>query len=208
MAIVCLDLEGVLLPEFWQEFSKATKIPELMRTTRDEPDYDKLMKGRLAILEKNKLGINEVKRVVSQMQPLEGAPEFMDWLREKEVEIRIITGSYEDYISPLIKKLGSPAMYANTLEIDSDGRIVGYNLPENRKKVNVINWFKSCGYKTIAIGDSYNDLEMLHAANHGILFRAKQELVAEETPKGLSYAKDYPRLKEIIDSVLKQQKRK
>ena len=131
MKIVCLDLEGVLLPEFWEEFSKATKIEKLMLTTRDVPDYDALMKMRLEILDKNNLGMKEVLEVVEEMEPLEGAKEFLDWLRER-TQVVILTGTYYEYIMPLMKKLGYPFMCANSLEI-KDGKIVGYK-PCGRQK--------------------------------------------------------------------------
>lgn len=200
MKIVCLDLEGVLLPEFWEEFSRATGIPELMRTTRDEPDYDKLMKMRIGILEKNKLGMKEVQEIANRMEPLEGAPEFMDWLRERSQPV-ILTGSYYEYIMPLMKKLGYPFMCANTLKI-KDGKMVGYKLREADGKIEMINRFREGGFSTIAIGDSYNDLKMLHGADTGILFRAKPELVAAETPKGLLYANTYEELKRVLEHML------
>jgi phosphoserine/homoserine phosphotransferase len=198
MKIVCLDLEGVLLPEFWEEFSKATKIEKLMLTTRDVPDYDALMKMRLEILDKNNLGMKEVLDVVEKMEPLEGAREFLDWLRGK-AQVVILTGTYYEYIMPLMKKLGYPFMCANSLEI-KDGKIVGYKLREKDGKIEMINRFKDAGFETIAIGDSLNDLKMLHGAGKGILFRAKEELVKSE-PKLLS-AKTYEELKKILVKVL------
>jgi len=200
MKIICLDLEGVLLPEFWEEFAKATKIDKLMLTTRDVPDYDKLMKMRLDILEKNKLGIKEIKKVVEKMEPLEGAREFIDWLKER-AQVVILTGTYYDYIMPLMKKLGNPFMCANSLEI-KDGKVVGYKLREKDGKIEMVNRFKDAGFEVIAIGDSFNDLKMLHGANKGILFRAKKELVESEKPKGLLSATDYEELKKIIENLL------
>lgn len=198
MKIVCLDLEGVLLPEFWEEFSRATKIEKLMLTTRDVPDYDALMKMRLEILDKNNLGMKEVLEVVEKMEPLNGAREFLDWLRER-AQVVILTGTYYEYIMPLMKKLGYPFMCANSLKIEN-GKIMGYNLREKDGKIEMINRFKEAGFETIAIGDSLNDLKMLHGAGKGILFRAKGELVKSE-PKLLS-AKTYEELKKILVDVL------
>lgn len=194
MKIVCLDLEGVLLPEFWEEFSKETKIEQLMLTTRDVPDYDKLMKMRLEILDKNNLGIKEVMQVVEKMEPLQGAKEFLDWLKER-AQVVILTGTYYEYIMPLMKKLGHPFMCANSLII-KDGKIVGYNLREKDGKIEMINRFKEAGFETIAIGDSFNDLKMLHGADKGILFRAKPELV--KTEKHLLSATNYTELKKLL----------
>ena len=200
MKIVCLDLEGVLLPEFWEEFSKATKIKELMLTTRDIPDYDKLMKMRLEILDKNNLGMKEIKKVVDKMETLDGAREFLDWLRER-AQVVILTGTYYEYIMPLMKKLGYPFMCANSLKIEND-KIVGYNLREKDGKIEMINRFKDAGFETIAIGDSFNDLKMLHGATKGILFRAKKELVQEETKNGLLSANSYKELKNILSKII------
>lgn len=200
MKIVCLDLEGVLLPEFWEEFSKATKIEKLMLTTRDIPDYNKLMTMRLEILNKNNLGIDEIKKVVAKMEPLEGASEFLDWLRER-AQVVILTGTYYEYILPLMKKLGDPFMCANSLEI-KDGKIIGYKLREKDGKIEMVNRFKEAGFEVIAIGDSFNDLNMLHGADKGILFRAKPELINQEKPNGLFSAKDYSELKKILIKLL------
>jgi len=199
MKIVCLDLEGVLLPEFWEEFSKATGIKELMLTTRDIPDYDKLMKMRLEILDKNNLGIKEVKEVVDKMRPLPGAREFLDWLREK-AQVVILTGTYYEYIMPLMEKLGYPFMCANSLEI-KDGKIINCKLREKDGKLEMVKRFKEAGFEIIAVGDSFNDLEMLHGADKGVLFRAKESLVDQE--KELVSARDYEELKEILLSCLK-----
>jgi phosphoserine/homoserine phosphotransferase len=200
MKIVCLDLEGVLLPEFWIEFAKAVKIKELELTTRDMPDYDKLMKMRLEILQKNNLGIDEVQRVVEKMKPLPGARKFIDWLKS-QAQVVILTGTYYEYIMPLMKKLGYPFMAANSLEI-KEGRITGYKLREADGKIEMVQRFQQAGFEVIAIGDSFNDLKMLHGANKGILFRAKSELVKSETPKGLFSAKNYKELQLILEKFL------
>jgi len=200
MKVVCLDLEGVLLPEFWEEFSKATGIKELMLTTRDVPDYDKLMKMRIEILDKNNLGMSEIMKVVEKMEPLEGACEFLDWLKERAQPV-ILTGTYYNYIMPLMKKLNYPFMCANSLEIKK-GKIVGYKLREADGKIEMVNRFKDAGFEVFAIGDSFNDLKMLHGADKGILFRAKKGLVESEKPKGLLSAETYSELKNILERLL------
>ena len=199
MKLVCLDLEGVLLPEFWEEFSKATNIPELMRTTRDEPNYDKLMQMRLKVLNENNFGINEIKKVVQTMQPLEGAPEFISWLKER-AQVVILTGSYYEYITPLMEKLGYPCMFANTLKINDDGKIIGYNLREADGKIEIIKRFHEAGMETIAIGDSFNDLSMLKGAGKGIIFRGCTALKEQE--KELACAENYEELKAILTHLL------
>jgi phosphoserine / homoserine phosphotransferase len=199
MKLVCLDLEGVLLPEFWQDFSKATNIPELMKTTRDEPDYNKLMQMRLDILDQHGFGIKEIKEIVSTMSPLEGAPEFMAWLRQ-HAQVVILTGSFYDYIMPLMEKLGNPCMFANTLTIDDNGKVTGYNLRENDGKIEMINRFHESKMETIAIGDSFNDLSMLKGAGKGIIFRGCQALKDQEPE--LQTAENYEELKAILKSQL------
>jgi len=199
MKIVCLDLEGVLLPEFWEEFSKSTGIKELMLTTRDIPDYDQLMKIRLEILSKNKLGIKEINDVVAKMKPLPGAKKFIEWLKER-AQVVILTGTYYEYIMPLMKKLGYPFMCANTLEI-KNGKIANYKLREKDGKIEMVKRFKEAGFEVIAIGDSFNDIEMLHGADKGILFRAKKELIQKESGK-LNSAKSYAELKSILNNHL------
>jgi phosphoserine/homoserine phosphotransferase len=199
MKIVCLDLEGVLLPEFWEEFSKETGIKELMLTTRDIPDYDKLMKMRLEILDKNNLGIKEMNKVVEKMKPLAGARKFLDWLKER-AQVVILTGTYYEYIMPLMKKLDYPFMCANSLEI-KDGKVVGYKLREADGKIEMVNRFKQAGFQVISIGDSFNDLKMLEGSDTGILFRAKKELVEQKKGKLVS-AKTYEELKHILEKVL------
>jgi len=198
MKLVCLDLEGVLLPEFWQEFSKETNIPELMRTTRDELDYDKLMQMRIKVLKKNNFGINEIKEVVSKMNPLEGAPEFISWLKER-AQVVILTGSYYDYILPLMEKLGYPCMFANTLKI-KDGKIVGYNLRENNGKIKMVNRFHKAGMETIAIGDSFNDLAMLKGAGKGIIFKGCEQIKKQEPE--LECVENYKELKILLTPLL------
>jgi phosphoserine / homoserine phosphotransferase len=199
MKVICFDLEGVLVPEFWEEFSKATNIPELMLTTRDEPDYDKLMKMRIRVLKENNFTIKEVHEIVSKMHPLEGAREFMDWVKTV-AQPCILTGSYYEYITPLVAQLGYPFMFANSLEIDSKGNIVGYILREKDGKVEQIKRFQNAGYKVIAVGDSFNDVKMLKEANVGILFCACTAL--KETEKEMLQAENYSELKKIIEKNL------
>ena len=198
MKLMCLDLEGVLLSEFWEEFSKTTKIKELMLTTRDVSDYDELMQMRLRVLAENNLGIKEVHEVVEGMDPLEGAEDFLNWLRER-AQVVILTGTYYEYIMPLMKKLGYPCMFANTLEI-KNGEIVGYKLREPDGKIGMINRFKEAGLETIAIGDSFNDLKMLKGAEYGIIFRGSPKLLAQE--KDLPSAENYEELKKILEKIL------
>ncbi|MFA5125561.1 MAG: bifunctional phosphoserine phosphatase/homoserine phosphotransferase ThrH [archaeon] len=199
MKIICLDLEGVLIPEFWEEFSKATKIPELMRTTRDEPDYDKLMKMRMRVLKENKLGLKEINKIVSKMKPFKEAPEFVSWLRERAQPV-ILTGSYYDYIMPLIAKLNYPFIIANTLEISPRGEVIGYKLREKDGKIEMVRRFQEAGYEVIAIGDSFNDLGMLKGANKGILFKATPKLIIEE--KEFPHAETFEELKKILEKLL------
>jgi phosphoserine/homoserine phosphotransferase len=195
MKVVCFDLEGVLVPEFWEEFAKIVGISELMKTTRDEPDYDALMKMRIAILRKHRLGINEMHKIVAQMRPFEGAREFLDWLRTR-AQVAILTGSYYDYINPLIEKLGNPFTYANSLVIDNNGVVAGYTLREPDGKVEVVKRFKESGFETIAVGDSFNDIKMLKEAGVGILFKACDALKKQE--KEMRRAETFDELKAIL----------
>ncbi len=199
MKVVCFDLEGVLIPEFWEEFSKITGIPELMKTTRDEPDYDVLMKMRLAVLKKHHLGIHEMHKIVLRMNAFEGAKEFLDWLRSK-AQAAILTGSYYEYIGPLIEKIGSPFTYANSLVIDKDGMVVDYILREPDGKIEVVKRFKEAGFETIAVGDSFNDVKMLRGADVGILFKACDALKKRE--KEMRSAETFDELKRILIQIV------
>jgi len=199
MKLICLDLEGVLLPEFWEEFSKATNIPELMRTTRDEPNYEKLMQMRMKVLNENNFGIKEINEVVKKMDPLKGAPEFISWLKQR-AQVVILTGTYYDYIMPLMKKLGYPCMFANTLQLNEDGKVIGYNLREADGKIEMIKRFHDAGMETIAIGDSFNDLAMLKGALKGIIFRGCNAL-KEQEPQ-FECAENYEELKAILRPIL------
>ncbi len=195
MKVVCFDLEGVLVPEFWEEFSKIARIPELMKTTRDEPDYDVLMKMRIAVLKKHSINIDEMHKIVSKMNPFEGAKEFLDWLRTI-AQVAILTGSYYDYINPLIEKIGNPFTYANSLVIDKNGMVVDYKLREPDGKSEVVKRFKEAGFETIAVGDSFNDVKMLKEADIGILFKASAALKKQEIE--MRRAETFDELKRIL----------
>src|SRR5688572_23454699 len=171
MHLACLDLEGVLVPEIWINVAERTGISELRRTTRDEPDYDRLMKGRIEILDSHRLRLSDIERVIGSMQPLEGAVEFLEWLRERHPVV-ILSDTFEQFSKPLMRQLGFPALFCNSLDIDPDGRISGYRLRQSDGKRRAVVAFHSLGYRVIAAGDSYNDTAMLAEADRGILFRA------------------------------------
>ena len=177
MYIVCFDMESVLTPEIWIEFSKVSGIPELCRTTRDEPDYDKLMRWRLGILKEHGLGIREVQEVIAKIDPLPGAREMLDKLRER-VQVLILSDTFEEFALPLVKKLGMPPIFCNSLEIAPDGEILSHKMRISHSKLSAVNALKSINYEVIAVGDSYNDLEMLNAAKHGFLFNTTEQLKA------------------------------
>jgi len=200
MQIVCLDLEGVLIPEVWIEFSKATKIPELARTTRDEPDYDKLMRARIAILEKHGLGLPAIQAVIAQMRPLEGAKEFLDALRMKH-QVVILSDTYYEFAAPLMAQLGRPTLFCHKLVIDGTGRVTGYKLRMKDQKRAAVTKFRELNFQTIAAGDSYNDVSMLGAANAGILF-CPPENVAKEFPQ-YPVTRDYGALAAEIERASK-----
>lgn len=177
MNIVCLDLEGVLVPEIWIAFSEASGIKELRRTTRDEPDYDKLMTWRLGILKEHGLGIREIQAVIDTIKPLPGAKRFLDKLRA-ETQAVILSDTFTQFAAPLMKKLGWPAIFCNTLEIAPDGTVTGYKLRTKKTKLTTVRAFQSIGYDTVAVGDSYNDLEMIRAGKAGFLFRSTPAIIA------------------------------
>jgi len=176
--IVCLDMEGVLVPEIWIAFSRATGIDELKRTTRDEPDYDKLMKFRLAILKEHKLGLNEIKQVISGIDPFPGAKEFLDELRKK-TQVLILSDTFEQFAAPLMEKLGMPTLFCNTLEVAPDGEITGYRMRIANSKLSTVRALQSIGYDTVAAGDSFNDLGMIRASKAGFLFRSTEKIKAD-----------------------------
>ncbi len=180
MNVVCLDLEGVLVPEIWIAFSEATGIPELRRTTRDEPDYDKLMKYRIAILKEHSLGLKEIQQTIAGIDPMPGAKEFLDELRSL-TQVVIISDTFSQFATPLMKKLGWPTIFCNELEVAENGEITGYKMRCEKSKLTTVKAFQSCGCETIAAGDSFNDLAMIEASKAGFLFRTTDQI-----------KKDYP----------------
>jgi phosphoserine/homoserine phosphotransferase len=175
MNIVCLDLEGVLVPEIWIAFAEKTGIAEFKRTTRDEPDYDKLMRYRIDLLERHGLGLKEIQEVIDGIDPLEGAKEFLDALRER-VQTVIISDTFAEFAKPLMRKLGWPTIFCNSLEVAADGKIVGHRMRCEKSKLTTVNALQSCGFETIAAGDSFNDLGMIRASKAGFLFRAPESI--------------------------------
>ena len=182
MNIVCLDLEGVLVPEIWIAFSEASGIPELRRTTRDEPDYDKLMKWRLGILREHGLGLKDIQATIATIDPMPGAKEFLDTLRA-ETQAIILSDTFTQFASPLMKKLGWPTIFCNELEVGPDGMIADYRIRVEKSKLTTVRALQSIGFETIAAGDSYNDLGMIQAGKAGFLFRSTEQI-----------KKDYPEI--------------
>ena len=178
MNIVCLDMEGVITPEIWIEFSKVCGIPELSRTTRDEPDYDKLMQWRLGILKEHGLGLREIQQVISMIDPLPGAKAFLDELRAV-TQVIILSDTFEEFARPLMKKLGWPTLFCNSLEVAPDGLITGYHMRCAHSKLSTVRALQSVGFETVASGDSYNDLEMIRASKAGFLFRTTDQIRAD-----------------------------
>ena len=178
--IVCLDMEGVLVPEIWINFARVSGIPELKKTTRDEPDYDKLMNYRLNILKEHGLGLKEIQDVIAQIDPLEGAKEFLDELRSL-TQVIIISDTFTQFAAPLMKKLGYPTLFCNTLEVADDGEITGFKMRVEKSKYSTVKALQSIGFDIIAAGDSYNDLGMIEIAQNGFLFKSTEQI-----------KKDYP----------------
>ncbi|MBQ9238656.1 MAG: bifunctional phosphoserine phosphatase/homoserine phosphotransferase ThrH [Treponema sp.] len=178
MTIACLDMEGVLVPEIWIAFSEATGISELKRTTRDEPNYDTLMQYRLSILKEHKLGLNEIQATIAQIDPLPGAKEFLDKLRTS-MQVIILSDTFEQFAAPLMKKLDWPTIFCNTLEVAPNGEITGYRMRCPHSKLTTVRALHSCGFDTIAAGDSFNDLAMIEASKAGFLFRAPESIIAD-----------------------------
>ncbi len=178
MYITCLDLEGVLVPEIWIAFSEASGIPELKRTTRDEPDYDKLMRWRLAILKEHGLGLKEIQATIEKIDPLPGAKEFLDELRSF-TQVIIISDTFTQFASPLMKKLGWPTIFCNSLEVAENGEITGFHMRTAQSKLSTVKALQSIGFETIASGDSYNDLGMIQASKAGFLFRSTEQIKKE-----------------------------
>ena len=175
MNIVCLDLEGVLVPEIWIAFAEASGIPELKRTTRDEPDYDKLMRWRLGILKEHGLGLKEIQETIAKIDPLPGAREFLDELRSI-TQVIIISDTFTQFATPLMKKLGWPTIFCNSLEVAESGEITGFRMRIENSKLTTVKALQSIGYETIASGDSYNDLGMIQASKAGFLFRSTEQI--------------------------------
>ena len=180
MYVTCLDLEGVLVPEIWIAFAEATGIPELKKTTRDEPDYDKLMNYRLAILKEHGLGLKEIQDVIATIDPMEGAKEFLDELRSV-CQVLILSDTFSQFAAPLMKKLGMPTIFCNELIVGEDGAITGYKMRCEKSKYTTVKALQSCGFETIASGDSYNDLGMINASKAGFLFKSPDK-IKEDNP--------------------------
>ena len=178
MNVVCLDLEGVLVPEIWIAFAEASGIPELKRTTRDEPDYDKLMKWRIGILKEHGLGLKEIQETIAKIDPLPGAKEFLDELRSVTQAI-IVSDTFTQFAAPLMKKLGMPTIFCNTLEVADNGEITGFRMRVEKSKLTTVRHLQAMGFETIAAGDSYNDLGMIEASKAGFLFRSTEKIKAD-----------------------------
>ena len=188
MNIVCLDLEGVLVPEIWIAFSEVSGIPELRRTTRDEPDYDKLMRWRLGILKEHGLKLRDIQNTISTIDPMPGAKEFLDTLRA-ETQVLILSDTFTQFASPLMKKLGWPTLFCNELDTGDDGSITGYRIRTAQSKLSTVKALQSIGFDTIAAGDSFNDLGMIQASKAGFLFRSTEQIKKDhpELPSCESY---------------------
>ena len=197
MQLVCLDLEGVLVPEVWIEFSERAGIPELRRTTRDEPDYDKLMKYRLSLLAQHKLGLPDIQRVIATMSPMPGAREFLDALR-RDFQVIILSDTYYEFAMPLMAQLGMPTLFCHKLEADAAGILVNYHLRMPNQKKESVRRFKELNFKVIAAGDSYNDTAMLAEAHAGILFHAPENVI-REFPQ-FRVTNNYAELRAAIDA--------
>ncbi len=176
--IACLDLEGVLVPEIWINVAERTGIAALRRTTRDEPDYDKLMRGRIAILDEHKLGLPDIQAVIATMDPLDGALDFIEWLRSR-TQVIILSDTFAEFAQPLMRKLGWPTLFCSSLEVEPSGRIAGYRLRIDDGKRRAVEALRSIAFRIVAAGDSYNDTTMLKAADAGILFRPPANVIAD-----------------------------
>jgi len=177
MNIVCLDVEGVLVPEIWIAFADATGLPQLRRTTRDEPDYDKLMRFRLGVLKEHGLGLRQIQEVIAGIDPLPGAKDFLDALRER-AQVLLLSDTFEQFADPLMRKLGRPTLFCNTLEVAPDGSVAGYRMRVAQSKLSTVRALQSIGFETIAAGDSHNDLAMIRAGKAGFLFRSTDAIKA------------------------------
>lgn len=195
MDIVCLDLEGVLVPEIWIAFAKESGIDELKLTTRDEPDYDKLMKFRLETLKKHGLGLKEIQKTIEKISPMEGAKEFLDELREM-TQVIILSDTFAEFAKPLMKKLGWPTIFCNSLEVTENGEITGYRMRVEKSKYTTVKALQSIGYDTIASGDSYNDMGMIQASKAGFLFKSPKS-IQEQFPQ----VPAYDTYEELLDAI-------
>lgn len=199
MNIVCLDLEGVLVPEIWIAFAEKSGIPELKRTTRDEPDYDKLMKWRIGILKEHGLGLKEIQDVIKEIDPLPGAKKFLDELRSI-TQVIIISDTFTQFATPLMEKLGWPTIFCNSLEVAENGEITGFKMRIENSKLTTVKALQSIGYDTIASGDSYNDLAMIQASKAGFLFRSTDKIKADypELPAFEEYGELFEEIKKHL----------
>ena len=200
MNIVCLDLEGVLVPEIWIAFSKESKIPELSRTTRDEPDYGKLMNFRINILKEHGLTLQKIQDTIARIDPLPGAKEFLDSLREK-AQVLILSDTFDQFAGPLMKKLGWPTIFCNTLEVAKDGEITGFKMRCEKSKLTTVKALQSIGFETIAAGDSFNDLEMIRASKKGFLFRST-DAIKRDNPDLPAFEQYDEFLEAIVEALL------
>ena len=200
MYITCLDLEGVLVPEIWIAFAEASGIPELKKTTRDEPDYDKLMKWRLGILKEHGLGLREIQDTIAKIDPMPGAKEFLDELRSL-CQVIIISDTFSEFAAPLMKKLGMPTIFCNSLEVAENGEITGFKMRCEQSKLTTVKALQSIGFQTIASGDSYNDLAMIKASKAGFLFRSTDQIKADnpELPAFETYDELMAAIKKAMD---------
>lgn len=199
MNIVCLDLEGVLVPEIWIAFSEASNIPELRLTTRDEPDYDKLMKYRLATLNQHNLGITEIQNTIERIDPMPGAKDFLDELRSM-TQVIILSDTFSQFAKPIMKKLNYPTIFCNELIVDKNDKITDYKLRCEKTKLSTVRALQSCGFETIASGDSFNDIDMIKASKAGFLFRAPENIKTNYTD--IPSCDSYSELLSLIKSVL------
>ena len=199
MNIVCLDMEGVLVPEIWIAFAEASGIPELKRTTRDEPDYDKLMRWRLGILKEHGLGLKEIQETIAKIEPLPGAKKFLDELRSI-TQVIILSDTFEEFAKPLMEKLGWPTIFCNSLEVAENGEITGFKMRCEQSKLTTVKGLQSIGYETIAAGDSFNDLGMIRASKAGFLFRSTDAIKADNPD--LQAFEEYDELLEAIKKAL------
>ena len=199
MNVVCLDLEGVLVPEIWIEFAKASGIDVLTRTTREEPDYDKLMNWRIAVLKEHCLGLKEIRAIIDKIEPLEGAKAFLDELR-KLTQVVIVSDTFTQFGMPIMEKLGFPTLFCNELTVANDGEIVGYKMRVEKSKLTTVKCLQNMGFETVAAGDSYNDLGMIRASKAGFLFKSTNKIKAEnpDIPAYETYAELLNAIKAVL----------